>query len=303
MKIKRFIALCMILVLCLSVSSCGYRLVKVEDLESTTVGENGTNTDTVNPTPEGTTVPVETTTDPADFSGITVNSDYRSVAMSKEEVADMYAKAVNDVKLRCPGFTCTSHQEISDVKAGNGGLQLADRILHLVASEVIQNNDNLDYNTTVQPYDDISVREFFPVFGEDYACEITDYSIITSAACYTNGAYYKLVLTVADTLNPEPKTSQFGKIMTPVEREPIANGIAQYVPVLDMKQYQFDINYTGNEITCIIECASNRIVSMTQKMIMQIEIDLNLDLVIFYTTMIEASGTVINHLSYDNFIW
>lgn len=302
MKFKRFIALCMILVLCLSVSSCGYRLVKVEDLESTTA-ENGTTANTQNPVPEETTLPTETTTDPADFSGITVNSDYRSVAMSKEEVADMYARAVNDVKLRCPGFTCTSHQEISDVKAGNGGLQLADRILHLVASEVIKNNDNLDYNTTVQPYDDISVREYFPVFGEDYACEITDYSIITSAACYTNGAYYKLVLTVADTLNPEPKTSQFGKIMTPIERKPVADAIAQYVPVLDMKQYQFDINYTGNEITCLIECATNRIVSMTQKTIMQIEIDLNLDLIVFYTTMIEASGTVINHLSYDNFVW
>ena len=144
MKIKSFIALCMTLILSLSVSSCGYRLVKVEDLESTTVGENNTLPD--NSTPEGTTIPVETTTDPADFSGITVNSDYRSVAISKEEVADMYAKAVNDVKIRCPGFTCTSHQEISDVKAGNGGLQLADRILHLVASEVITNNDNLDYN-------------------------------------------------------------------------------------------------------------------------------------------------------------
>ncbi len=303
MKIKVFIALCLTLVLCLGFSSCGYRLVKIEDPESTTAEENNQDINASNPASEETTLPMETTTDPADYSGITVNSDYRSVAMSKEEVADMYAKAVNDVKLRCPGFTCTSHQEISDVKAGNGGLQLADRILHLVASQVILNNDNLDYNRTVQPYDDISVHDYFPVFGEDYACEISDYSIITSAACYTNGAYYKLVLTLADTLNPEPKTSQFGKIMTPVEREPIADAIATYVPVLDMKQYQFDINYTGNEITCMIECATNRIVSMTQKMIMQLDIDLNLDLIVFYTTMIEASGTVINHLSYDNFIW
>ena len=62
MKIKSFIALCMTLILSLSVSSCGYRLVKVEDLESTTLTEN---TNIIPTAPDSTTLPAETTTNPA----------------------------------------------------------------------------------------------------------------------------------------------------------------------------------------------------------------------------------------------
>lgn len=284
-------------------SSCGYRLVKIED--ETTTTQNVLHQPETSTVQETTTLPppVETTTDPADYTGITVNTDYKSVAMSKEDIVNMYADAVNNVKLRCPGFTKTEYQEISNVSAGNGNIQLANRIMNLVGTELLTSSGDTEATVTVQPYDDIRVREYFPVFGEEYACSISDYSIITSAACYTDGKYYKIVMTVADTLNPEPKTTDFGRIMTPLERKNLANSIAEYVVVLDMSQYQFDINYTGNEITCLIDKETNRLASLSQKMIMLIDIDFNLDLFIFKTTLVQTSGTVINHLEYTDFIW
>jgi hypothetical protein len=259
-------------------------------------------------TPENTTVPVvesttaENTTNIESSGRITVNSGYKEVAMTRDDVIKVYKNAMDNVKKRCPGFTKTETQTVDNVEAGDGALQLANRILNLISSELLQSTGN-NNSLTVSYGDDISVRESFPLFGEDVGCDVTDTSIITSAVCYVSDKDYKVVITVADHLNPDPDTSEFSKIMTPIATNSIASGIEEYLVVLDMSSYKFDMNYTGNEIECRFEKDTGRMTYLSQKMVVNVDIDLNLDLILFKTKGISATGTVINKIEYNDFIW
>ena len=121
------------LVTALLLTSCKYRL-RIEKVEDDTTAE---------PTVEVTTETPETeeytTLDPLTEAGVVYDSaSFRAVAMDKAAVLALYTTAMNNVKNRCPGFTKKDYQSIGDVTAGNGRLQLANRILNLVATEVLQ---------------------------------------------------------------------------------------------------------------------------------------------------------------------
>ena len=110
-------------------------------------------------------------------------------------------------------------------------------------------------------------------------------------------------ITFDDQLNPDPEYSSFSKIMTPIDRDALSAPIEEYLVVLDYNNYKFDINYTNCEITCIIDKATNRMTSLKHKMIMDIEIVLNLDLILFQTKNVKAEGKIVNFLEYYNFDW
>lgn len=262
-------------------------------------GENSTE-----PTTGETTVPVSeapsTTVSEGRFS---TGSDYKTVAMTREDVIKVYTAAMNNVKVRCPGFTKKEYQTVDDVTAGDGALQLANRILNLVSNELISSSGGEADTVTVAAGDDRAVRRSFPLFGEDVGCALTDTSIVYSAVCYVSDTDYKVVLTVADHTDPDPETSEFAKILTPIPTKSISDGIEDYLVVLDMSSYKFEMNYTGNEIECHFDKTNGRMISLTQKMIVNVDIDLNLDLIFFKTKNISASGTVINKVEYSDFVW
>lgn len=234
---------------------------------------------------------------------LTVDSEYRTVAMTREDVIKVYTAAMNNVKLRCPGFTKKEVQTVDNVKAGDGALQLANRILNLVSNELITSSGSDSDTVTVKAGDDRAVRRSFPLFGKDVGCELTDTSIVTSAVCYVSDTDYKVVLTVADHADPDPETSEFSKILTPIPTKSISDGIEEYLVVLDMSSYKFEMNYTNNEIECHFDKTNGRMISLAQKMIVNVDIDMNLDLIFFKTKNISASGTVINKVEYSDFVW
>ena len=234
---------------------------------------------------------------------LTVGSEYRTVAMTREDVIKVYTAAMNNVKLRCPGFTKKEVQTVDNVKAGDGALQLANRILNLVSNELITSSGSDSDTVTVKAGDDRAVRRSFPLFGKDVGCELTDTSIVTSAVCYVSDTDYKVVLTVADHADPDPETSEFSKILTPIPTKSISDGIEEYLVVLDMSSYKFEMNYTNNEIECHFDKTNGRMISLAQKMIVNVDIDMNLDLIFFKTKNISASGTVINKVEYNDFVW
>ena len=157
--------------------------------------------------------------------------------------------------------------------------------------------------STVKAHDDVKVLNIFPIYGQEYACGLTDLSLITSAACYTDGERYKIVITVADTANAEPVLSQFGKIMTPAPREEIAEKLTRYFVMLDNEKFKFDFHYTGNEIICVFGAENGELEYLSQKMIVKIDINLDMDLILFSTDFVKATGTVINHIEYTDFDW
>ena len=250
-------------------------------------------------------VPAETTTaEPVTLvDGIREDDSFLPVAMDKATVLRFYTEAVNNVKRRCPGFTKTQTQVVENVTAGRGTLQLANRILHLVATELLKSSGDPNGSVKIPAHADVKVLENFPIYGETYGCSLTDLSVIEVASCYTDGEVYRVVITVQETLNPEPGSGEFSKILTPIERKKVAEGIPTYLPVLDLDQYLFDFNYTNNEIVCYIDRETGRLLSMTQKMVISVDIDIDLDLLLFRTDFIEAHGTVINKLEYTDFDW
>lgn len=297
--------------LAVSVSLCALVACKNGDAGTTSVTEPVSETAAdvfVMPT-EAPTAPEtapEQTAEPSTVTGngrLTVVSGYRTVAMTREDVIKVYTAAMNNVKLRCPGFTKKETQTVDDVKAGDGALQLANRILNLVSTELISASGNDSDTVTVQAGDDRAVRRSFPLYGKDVGCELTDTSIITSAVCYVSDTDYKVVLTVADHLDPDPETSEFSKILTPIPTKSISDGIEEYLVVLNMSSYKFEMNYTNNEIECHFDKTNGRMISLTQKTVVNVDIDLNLDLIFFKTRSIAASGTVISKVEFSDFVW
>lgn len=295
----------------LCASGCGYRIsITKKDEAEETVGETTTaeettaeETTTQEATTEATTAE-ETTISPLTENGIIYESEnFRPVAMDAKSILKLYTEAVNNVKVRCPGFTKRDDQNFSDVQAGSGDFQLANRILNLVATEVLKSAAGESDVSTIPAHEDLQVLNNFPIYGQEYACNLTELSMLKSAACYTDGERYKIVLTVQDTSNAEPVTSEFGKIMTPVRREEIAQRITRYFVVLDEEKFKFDFRYTGNEIICVFNMKSGELEYLSQRMVVNIDINLDMDLVIFSTDFVKATGKVISHIEYTDFDW
>lgn len=313
MKTTKIIALfCALSLFVLSLCSCGYEISirkKGEGEEKTTtiiVEEKTTALYTGQEPiyiPDVSTVYNEENTTNQSGANIQVNTSYQPMAMSSSDVLLFYKSAMNDVKVRAPGYVRNEYHEISDVEAGNGDVQLMNRILNLVSAEILKNSGDEEATIQIMAHDDIAVRETFPLYNKDVGCELTDMSIIKSAICYTDGASYKIVITFDDQLNPHYRDSAFASIMNPIDRDALSGPIEEYLVVLDLNSYKFDLNYTNCEITCIIDKATNRMTSLKHKMIMDVEIVMNLDLFFFQTNNVKAEGRIINFLEYSNFDW
>lgn len=307
---KKIIALlCAFIIVLVSLSSCGYEISirkKGEGENTTTIVLDNTTSlytgeDPIYIPEVQTTLPEPTTQ--AGGASIQVDTTFRPMAMSASDVILFYKSAMNDVKVRAPGYTRTEYQEISDVEAGSGEMQLMNRILNLVGTELLKDSGDEEKTIQIIAHDDIAVRETFPLYNQDIGCDLTDMSIIKSASCYTDGVSYKIIITFDDQLNPDHENSSFAKIMTPIDRDALSDPIEEYLVVLDYNSYKFDINYTNCEITCIIDKATNRMTSLKQKMIMDIEVVMNLDLILFQTQNVKAQGKIVNFLEYYNFDW
>lgn len=313
MRISKIIAvITAISIITLSLCSCGYEIV----IRKKGTGEERTTTilldDIENMTdgngaiiiPDVTTQPSEElTTDSQGGANIQVDTSYQPLAMSSQDVIEFYRRAMNDVKVRAPGYTRNEYQEISDVAAGNGDVQLINRILNLVGTELLKDSGDEEATIQIIPHDDIAVRETFPLYNKDVGCELTDMSIIKSATCFSDGQSYKIIITFDDQLNPDHEYSSFAQIMTPIDRDALSDPIEEYLVVLDFNSYKFDINYTNCEITCVIDKETSRMTSLKHKMIMDVEIVMNLDLILFQTKNVKCNGRIVNFLEYYNFDW
>ncbi|MBR3767306.1 MAG: hypothetical protein IKL10_03585 [Clostridia bacterium] len=311
MKTFKIIAvLCAFVLVITSLCSCGYEI----SIRKKGEGDERTTTimldDLSAPAgdepiyiPDAATLPAEENTTTSGGANIQVDTSYQPMAMSASDVIQFYKSAMDDVKVRAPGYVRNEYQEVSDVEAGNGDVQLMNRILNLVGTELLKDSGDEEATIQIMAHDDIAVRETFPLYNKDVGCELTDMSIVKSAVCYSNGSTYKIVITFDDILNPDAKDSAFADIMTPIDRDALSDPIEEYLVVLDLNSYKFDMNYTNCEITCIIDKQTNRMTSLKHKMIMDIEIVMNLDLILFQTNNIKAEGKIVNFLEYYNFDW
>ncbi len=299
MKYTRLMACILVLALLWAgFAGCKYKLALVPVNE--TARETETETAPPPPTTAEPTTEEPTTEDPVAAAGIIEDNSFREAPMDKAAVLALYTETVNDVKKRCPGYTRTVTLSTEDVDPGEGNPTLAGRIMNLVVSEML-NADGGEERETVQPHSDIRVLETFPVCGMDYGCNLTNLNMLDSAACYTDGEIYRLVITVHATVNPDPDGGEFYKIMTPIGRKSVAGGISPLLQKLDLGRYLFDFNYRDNEIICELDRETGRILSLSQRNVITVDIDLGG--ASFLLSGIEAHGTVLHKLEFTDFIW
>ena len=244
-----------------------------------------------------------TTKDPLAGTGITELDAFVPLPFNKEGVMELYKDALTDVKIRCPGFTKRQEMVAQDVTAEKGSLQFAERIFQVAAAQTLKASGSEEKSLVVAPHDDLKVRAEFPAFGETVGCTLTDFSVVKTAAAYTDGKTQKLVITVEDTLNAEPGTGDFSKIMPAVSRQSVAEGVGGSFVVLGSDNFRCDFNYTGNEIVLESDLATGRILSLTQKSVINVNVDLIMDLLLFKTSLLKAHGTLISRWAYTDFVW
>ena len=299
MKYSKLMACILVLALLWAgFAGCKYKLalVPVDETES----ESGTEPATLPPATAEPTTEEPTTEDPVAAAGIIEDNSFREAPMDKASVLALYTETVNDVKKRCPGFTKTVTLTTENVDPGEGNRPLAERIMNLVVSEML-NVEGGDVQETLPPHSDVRVLEVFPVCGKDYGCDLTNLNVIDSAVCYTDGEIYRLVITVHATINPDPDGGEFYKIMTPIERRSVAGGISPLLQKLDLGRYLFDFNYKDNEIVCELDRETGRILSLSQRNVIGVDIDLGG--ASFLLSGIEAHGTVLHKLEFTDFVW
>lgn len=293
-----------LLTVCLLLSSCGYRLKleKVEKETSAEAGQSSASAETLTSQTESTTEAPEESTlyDLENGPKMENNSDFVRVDLGTEEVVALYRSAMNDVKNNNPGFKKTEKQTTSDVTAGSGRTQLANGILNLVGQSILSGNG--DGTVTVTRGDSNSVKNIFPLYNSAEGCALTSTSVIKSAECFTDGKEVKIFIKLNDTLNPS-QDSEFAKIMKPADIDNIKNGISEYLVVLDFSQYQFDMNYTDCEIVCTIDKSTTRMTSLVHRTVAKVDININLDLIVFKTQSVKCSGTITDEITYSAFDW
>ncbi len=236
-------------------------------------------------------------------AGVIEDNSFVQMPMDAAAVLKKYTEAVNEVKLRCPGFVRTEIQSVEDVTAGKGKLQFANQLVNLVAVELLRNGGDGSAVTSVPAHNDVQVREKFPVYGQNYGCGLTDLSLIEYAACYTDGATDRIVIKPGPALNPEPRTSDFGSIMTPIERKNVTGGIARLFYMLAQDRYTLDFNYTDNEIVCELDRQTGRVLTLTMRMVVRVDFDMDLDLLLLRTDFAEAHGCVVHKVTFTDFDW
>lgn len=289
---------------CLLLSSCNKRLVLVDKTETTTAQPAASETygyvtdTTTAPGGETTTIDEYIIDNTPTISG---QGSYRQINMDAATVLALYRSAMNDVKAVAPGFNRTETQLTDDVVAGNGNSQLANSILNLVASSILQGSDGNSSHRVIKG-DKTEVTSLFPLYGENDGCTLFDTAIVNSAICYGNDSEYKIVITLNDCLNPD-ESGDFSKILKPVDISAMKNGISQYFVVLDYSQFQFDMNYTGCEITCVLDKNTSRMKSLSQKMVIDVAININMDLGVWKTDVVKCTGTITDHTDFTDFNW
>ena len=217
---------------------------------------------------------------------------------SKADVLQMYKQAADLVKLRCPGFTRTSQIKLYDFQVQNAQGESGSGLL----PGLVRNSENTDSVVTVKKDDDLSCRMYFPVYDTDYGCRLEDMSCVQSAVCYDAGDAYEMVVLFYEQPSALCFNGEFGQIMTPYSPQTLLERLQLYLPFLTQENFTPQLRYYNCELRCKIDKKSGHLLSLSQKMVTDVALEIKLDLVLT-TADFTAKGILFNQLQFSDFIW
>ncbi len=210
----------------------------------------------------------------------------------------MYKQAVDSVKLRCPGFTRTIVNDIHETKASDTAASLLNAAIEILTA----GNNATDNVVAVAKGDDLACRVFFPVYDTDYGCKIYDGASVRDAICYDNGETYDIIILFHEQNSECGISDEFAQMMTPFSCEALIQNLNAYFPFLNSDNCDTALRYYNCEIRCRVDKDSGLILSLQQKMITQVNVNVILDLVLTESAF-SAQTIMINHLEFSDFRW
>ncbi len=226
-----------------------------------------------------------------------VNND-DCAPLTKMQVLMMYKQAVDAVKLRCPGFTRTVENKIHDINAASDAVAFA-KVLTAIPPATNRSTDSV---VTVEKDDDLSCRIYFPVYDTDYGCRFYDGSAVRDALCYENGQTYELIIQFHEQDSDVGISNEFSQMLSPFSQDELMHILQSYFPVLNENNCDTALRYYNCEIRCRIDKNSGHVLSLQQKMITQVVMNVNLDLILTETSF-SAQAVMVSHLEFTDFIW
>ncbi len=241
---------------------------------------------------------VEEQSDQTERAAIESAGTSNRTPLTKTQVLAMYKQAVDLVKLRCPGFTRTLENEIHETDAKGEAVALLNSVIHILTQDV----HSADGVVTVAKDDDLACRVYFPVYDTDYGCKIYDGASVKDAMCYDNGQSYDVVILFHEQKTADGISPEFAQMLTPFSKQALLQNLNAYFPVLNASNCAAALRYYNCEIRCRIDKNSGHIISLMQKMITEVNMQVNFDLVLTERDF-TVRTTMVNHLTFNDFIW
>ncbi len=210
----------------------------------------------------------------------------------------MYERAVNNVKLYCPGFTKSVNNELYNSESDES----TNMLLNTVVAILTGNNHSADGILDVAKGDELACRMHFPVYDTDFGCKIYDGASVKDAICYDNGTFYELVILFQEQSTVNGISEEFANMMIPFSDEALLYNLNAYFPSLNEDNCIAELRYYNCEIRCELDKTNGHVLSLKHKLIADVSMILQLDF-IFTEPSVEAQATMINHLAFTDFIW
>lgn len=181
---------------------------------------------------------------------------------TKAEILALYTAAMNKAKSGKPGFKKVEYQEITkknfDSSAVNWILDQAGK--YMTSPEKANANPGIN-----QKGGDMT---WFPVYNGSAGCMIAqkdaDKAIQKASCTKQSNGNYRLVITLKPETNPEPLTSNHGKMFSPLSKKDIDGELSKLSLLLRVDHYAVD--YRDCTATLVLNPKTNQIISLDQIM-------------------------------------
>lgn len=145
---------------------------------------------------------------PTQSGGKTPAADAIKTTTDKAYVLQLYKDCLANVKSQKPGHVKKEYQAITNHNLGN------------TIGSVLDLLETLDIFKTEETADARETAKGDKEQGRMLTCTLSDTSVIKSASCTKSGNYYKVKIVTATAVDPT-SSSNFGKIMKPLEHSEI----------------------------------------------------------------------------------
>lgn len=175
-----------------------------------------------------------------------------------DEIIELYAAAVNNVKKSRPGYIKKEYQKLTDVKL-NG----ADNKILKYADEFITDESEAK-PITVQKGSRQS-SDYFPLYNSSNGCVLKDFSAVKKAECSVNNGVYSVFIEMNPSSNPDFESSPLAQIMTPINPEMIEGLLNDKRVKRFLKSYSYRLDYRNCYLKADID-SNGKLLSLVQVM-------------------------------------